>query len=174
MKSSPIKMSGHKNLNFSSSGKKSPSSLEIKEISAGEALPIRQAVLRKGKPLTACVFEGDEQADTFHLGAFEERELLGIVTLMANKNAKFSPEDQYQLRGMAVMPNARKKGLARLLLEKSEELLLGKNIKLLWCNARKKAVGFYAKQGFETRGESFEIPQIGTHFLMYKIMGPRK
>lgn len=142
--------------------------MEIKKISAEESLPIRQAVLRKGKPLTTCIFEGDERTDTFHFGAVEKEKILGIVTLLPHRNPKFNSQSQYQLRGMAVLPEARGKGLAKMLLEKSEKQLSIRNIEILWCNAREKTVGFYEKQNFDIYGNAFEIPGIGLHFLMYK------
>jgi ribosomal protein S18 acetylase RimI-like enzyme len=142
--------------------------MKLREISAEETLPIRQAVLREGKPFEKCVFEGDKRADTFHFGIFEKEKLLGILSLIANKNPFFDSKNQYQLRGMAVLPEAQGRGLAKMLLKKSEERLSKEKTEILWCNAREKAVGFYAKHQFEIHGNAFEIPGIGTHFLMYK------
>ena len=69
---------------------------------------------------------------------------------------------------MATLPNAQHKGLAKILLEKSFNELKLHNIDLLWCDARVVAKGFYSKLGFVTNGDSYEIPIIGTHYLMYK------
>jgi hypothetical protein len=41
-------------------------------------------------------------------------------------------------------------------------------VELLWFNARETAVPFYEKLGCTKKGASFEIPEIGLHFLMYK------
>ena len=42
--------------------------------------------------------------------------------------------------------------------------------KLVWCNARTTACGFYEKLGFEKSGPEFEIPGIGKHFIMIKVL----
>jgi hypothetical protein len=41
-------------------------------------------------------------------------------------------------------------------------------VKYLWCNARVVAVNFYEKQGLAKMGESFDIPQVGEHYVMFK------
>ncbi len=38
--------------------------------------------------------------------------------------------------------------------------------RLLWCNARVVALGFYTKLGLHTEGDEFDIPGIGPHYVM--------
>ena len=38
------------------------------------------------------------------------------------------------------------------------------------CNASASACAFYAREGFSVEGEEFELPQIGPHFLMKKLL----
>ncbi len=140
--------------------------IEIKEISADKTYAIRLEVLRKGMDLPV-EFSGDFDADTFHLGLYENNELKGICSFMKTKNELFvSP--QYQLRGMATLPESRGKGFGKLLLIQAIEVLKERKIKLLWCNAREIALPFYIKLGFLQKGEAFEIPQVGAHFRLYK------
>jgi hypothetical protein len=37
----------------------------------------------------------------------------------------------------------------------------------LWCDARKVALGFYEKIGFQRIDEWYDIPPIGLHQFMY-------
>ena len=52
--------------------------------------------------------------------------------------------------------------------EEAEKELRQKVIKLLWCDARLIATGFYEKQNFKIKGEVYQVPKIGPHKLMYK------
>jgi len=38
--------------------------------------------------------------------------------------------------------------------------------RLLWCNARVVALGFYERLGFVTEGPEFDIHPIGPHYVM--------
>jgi GNAT superfamily N-acetyltransferase len=38
----------------------------------------------------------------------------------------------------------------------------------LWCNARAPAIGFYARNGFTTKGGFFDIPTAGPHVRMLR------
>jgi len=144
--------------------------IEVKEISTTETISIRQQVLRQGKPIETCYLEGDYLNDTFHLGLFYYGELIGIATYMKKLNSNFKQKSQYQLRGMAITQKFQGKKFGNVLLEKGTQFLTQKNVELLWCNARETAVNFYSRIGFKTHGDSFEIPDIGTHFVMYKNM----
>lgn len=143
----------------------------IKPISSKETLSLRQLVLRPGKSVDECVFEGDNEPENFHLGAFEGKVLAGIVSLMNRKNTAFTEKKQFQLRGMAVLPEFRNRKIAVELLKAAEEELHAQKAEIIWCNARKIAIGFYEKNGFERIGGLFEIPQIGPHCLMVKKLG---
>jgi predicted GNAT family N-acyltransferase len=139
---------------------------QIKEISAEETYAIRLEMLRKGIDLPV-EFSGDFDESTFHLGAFENDVLIGIASFMKTNNSSFS-EEQYQLRGMAILLIVRGKGYGKAMLHEAFEELKRKKIPILWCNARVVALDFYQKLGFEIIGEPFDISQIGTHYKMYK------
>ncbi len=138
----------------------------IKEISAKETYAIRVEILRKGSNLPV-EFSGDFDTDTFHLGAFENNVLKGISSYMRTSNAFFETP-QYQLRGMATVPSARGKGLAKQMLHVACKQLKEKRIPIIWCNAREVALGFYQSLGFLQEGKPFEIQQIGVHYRLYK------
>lgn len=140
----------------------------IKQIHYKETYPIRQIVLRPNRPLETCFFQGDEWKTTFHFGLFFEEKLVGIISLFKNNHADFPEINQYQIRGMAVLPEYQKLGFGQKLVEYSQDYLKQKNTDLIWFNAREKAVGFYSKIGYRVFGEAFEIPTVGTHYVMYK------
>lgn len=145
--------------------------VKIKPIEFEETYPIRQVVLRPNRPLETCFFDGDEQETTFHFGSFVNDNLVGIISLFKKNNPLFEGEDQYQIRGMAVLPEYQKFGFGKMLVSHSEKFLLEKKIKHIWFNAREVAVNFYQKQGYEIIGNSFDIPDVGVHYVMGKGVG---
>ncbi|NVK09865.1 MAG: GNAT family N-acetyltransferase [Tenacibaculum sp.] len=142
--------------------------IKIKNISAQETYKIRLAVLRNNIDLPY-KFKEDEFENTFHLGAFYNNKLVGIASFMRNRIDVVKGE-QYQLRGMATLPEVRGMGAGTSLIEEAKRTLKAKDINVLWCNARKEAVGFYESLNFVTIGEEFEVQKVGPHFKMYYIV----
>jgi ribosomal protein S18 acetylase RimI-like enzyme len=143
---------------------------ETKLCRTNELIGLRHEVLRQGKPISSCHFEGDNDLDTFHVGAFDDNKMIGCVSLMKKKHPKFHQNDIYQLRGMAVLKAYRHKKIGNRLLDFALQHLLKKNADLVWCNVRTSAVGFYQKNHFLINGDEFDIPDVGPHVLMYKIL----
>lgn len=141
-------------------------SFTIKKISVEETYGIRLEVLRKGIDLPY-KFQGDTEATTFHVGAFEGDELVGVATFMKSSH-EFFKGAQYQLRGMATLASVRGKGAGKLIVEYAEAQLKMVKTEILWCNARVEATAFYEKLGFKTRGELFTVEKVGPHYVMHK------
>lgn len=140
----------------------------IKKISSVETFSVRHPVLRKGKPIESCHFEGDDLGTTQHFGLYLEQELVGIISLFKKSNPDFLEKNQYQIRGMAVLENQRKKDFGKALILYSEEKCKNQNVDLIWFNARIEASGFYEKMGYQKKGVPFEIPDVGEHIVMFK------
>lgn len=137
----------------------------LKLISAAEVLPLRQDVLRSGKPIACCSFENDNTESTQHLGAFFNDKLVGILSLFVAKNQIFDAAKQIQLRGMAIDKAHQKQGIGRGLLQ--ETFKRKRPDELIWCNARLSAIDFYQKNGFLKASDIFEISGVGPHIVMY-------
>ena len=140
----------------------------IKEISAQETFIVRHPVLRKGKPIESCIFDGDNLETTHHFGLYDNENLTGIISLFLTFNPIFAEKRQAQIRGMAVLEEHQKKGFGETLVSYCEEYCLSKNIELIWFNARTEAVGFYKKMKYQTIGKHFNIPNVGEHLVMFK------
>ena len=144
--------------------------VNVKEITVEETITIRHQVLRQGKPIESCSFEGDHLVTTFHLGLHYYGELIGVATFMKNIHQDFNEENQFQLRGMAILQPFQGKRLGNILLEKGLQQLKQQKNNLLWCNARESATSFYSKFGFNIYGKPFDIPNIGEHYTMFKTI----
>jgi ribosomal protein S18 acetylase RimI-like enzyme len=140
--------------------------VQIKYIIPEETYQIRKKILRKNMNLPV-EFHGDFDKETFHLGLFEDNKLVSIASFVKAIKENFKGS-QFQLRGMATLAEYQGNGFGKLLILEAEKILKEKNILILWCNARVSAVHFYYKQGFQSIGQEFDIPQIGGHYVMFK------
>jgi predicted N-acetyltransferase YhbS len=142
--------------------------LHIRQIPACETYPMRHTILRPHQSFEACIYQGDEEETTFHLGAFSEGKLISIGTFLKVSSPKFDGVFQYQLRGMATDPQYRRQKAGSALMAEAEKLLRAKDVNLLWCNARLGVKDYYTHIGFTQVGDVFEIEPIGPHVIMYK------
>jgi len=140
----------------------------IKEIPSKDTYIVRQPVLRKGKPIESCIFEGDDLNTTHHFGLFENDGLTGIISLFSQTNTIFADKNQAQIRGMAILENHQKKGFGEALVKHCEDYCKAQNVDLIWFNARTAAVGFYKKMNYQIIGQPFDIKDVGEHYLMFK------
>ena len=142
--------------------------IKIRKITAFETFPVRHPVPRSGKPINSCHFNGDVLATTIHFGLYHIDNLVGVVSLFKVNNELFEQDNQYQIRGMAVLIEHQKKGFGEFLIINAEEYCNENNVNLIWFNARKEAIGFYQKMGYKREGISFEIKDVGEHVVMFK------
>jgi GNAT superfamily N-acetyltransferase len=145
--------------------------LTVRRVTAADVLPLRHAILRPGRPLESAVFAGDDHPLTVHLAAYRGEQLVGVASLYAEPRAGGPPPIRgWRLRGMATEPSARGTGVGRLLLDACVSHVAGTGGGELWCNARTPAAGFYARAGFETVSDEFEIEGIGPHRVMRRLV----
>jgi ribosomal protein S18 acetylase RimI-like enzyme len=141
---------------------------EIKEISAFETIIVRHPVLRFGKPIETCRFEGDDLPTTLHFGLFYEDQLSAVISVFEEKSILFFEENQFQIRGMAVLEQHQKKGFGEALLKYCENQIRNNRVEIIWFNARQTAIGFYEKYQYQKIGDGFEIADIGIHYVLFK------
>ncbi len=143
----------------------------IKKIDYNATFAVRHPVLRAGKPIESCFFEGDDLESTLHLGLFDVDKLVGVISVFKNKSTTFKASLQFQIRGMAVLKEYQAFGYGKKLLQSAEALIVAQKGELIWFNAREKAVPFYQKSGYIIEGKPFEIKDIGIHYIMFKQIG---
>lgn len=164
-------MNKHNNITYSNTSsllyKIENKEYQLKTITSQETWSVRHPVLRAGRPIEDVYMDGDNTPSTLHLGIYYKEDIIAVASFMDDSFKDFTGK-QSRLRGMAVLPEYRKKGLARLLLEKGEQLLKEKKYTLLWFNAREVALSFYKKFGYEIVGGIFDIPKVGPHYRMKK------
>jgi len=144
--------------------------IEIKPISGAETIPVRHAVLRKGKPVEACPIPQDNLETTFHFGLFYKKNLVAVCTFVIDYSPYFKEKSQYRLRAMGVLEDYQGLHFGKHLLNHGVNFLKENNVERLWFNARIIALNFYKNNGFKTIGNTFEIPKVGTHYVMHKLL----
>lgn len=142
--------------------------IEIKQILYGspeyeEELELRNKVLRK--PLGMNLYDQDlsGEKDYIRIAAVLKRDntFAGSLLLVPLDNKII------QMKQMAVKESLQGQNIGRKIIVFAEELTRGMGYKKIILNARKVALEFYLKAGFETVGEEFE--EIGIpHFKMIK------
>lgn len=145
--------------------------VDIKKVDTSQIRDLRYKVLWPHlKGPDACQIPPDTADSTFHMGAFVNGKVVGAATFIQDINPRFEEKNQYRLRAMATDPEMRGYGVGADLVTKAIEELKRMNVKLLWCDARLIATGFYEKQDFKIKGQVYQVPKIGPHKLMYKAL----
>ena len=146
--------------------------ITLRTLTAADTRPLRQRILRPGQAAHELVYPGDDAADSLHVGAFSGPVLLGVASLYRQ-----SPEGQptqpadWRLRGMAVVPEARRRGVGAALLAACERHAREHGGARVWFNARVDALPFYEALGYTVIGEEYELAGIGPHRFAERRLG---
>jgi GNAT superfamily N-acetyltransferase len=143
--------------------------LDLRRATLDEILPLRHAELRPGLPLESARFDGDDDPTTRHFGAFL-RTTGEIVCCVSCMRTARNGEDAWQVRGMATRGDVVRRGIGRALLAHAVAALHAEDgPRLLWCNARVTALGFWEREGWTVASEVFDIPGVGPHRVMRRL-----
>lgn len=143
--------------------------MKIEEIPSQQTLALRNEILRPGKDVSTCLFEGDDALDTRHFGALDdEGHVVGVVSVYRKGHRAIHQESAWQVRAMATSRACRGQGVGSLLLAAAENYARGSGASVIWANARSSAIGFYTKAGYSVISEEFMIDGIGPHYLIVK------
>ncbi|MBE8717184.1 GNAT family N-acetyltransferase [Cellvibrio polysaccharolyticus] len=141
-------------------------SITISAISAVQTRVLRARILRPHQQPEELVYEGDDDADTLHVGAFSNKDLCGIATLVHRALDGNRKEGEWLLRGMATTPEVRGQGVGKAILQTAINHCQQAGGSTIWCKARENALGFYEAAGFDIVSEPFDVPEIGMHRVM--------
>jgi ribosomal protein S18 acetylase RimI-like enzyme len=122
---------------------------------------LRMNILREPLGLSFTKEDLEKEKNDILLCAYDDDNMVGCCIL-----TKINDET-CQLRQMAVIPAMQKNGLGRGLLDFAEKIAYDNGFRKMIMHARKTALGFYQKQGYEIEGEEFEEVTI-PHFEMRK------
>lgn len=128
-----------------------------------QMVQLRNDILRRPLGLQFTPDELEKEKEEILIGAFEEEKMLGCCMLI--KEAPGS----VRLRQMAVLNNLQGKGIGRALMQFAENIARDRGFQKITMHARKTAVGFYEKLGYNVCGQEFEEVTI-PHYVMEKLL----
>ncbi|HET6795195.1 MAG TPA: GNAT family N-acetyltransferase [Acidimicrobiales bacterium] len=140
----------------------------VSEVEPERTYRLRQRVLRPHQGVDEVAMPGDRSAGALHLAAVSGDEVVGVVSFWPERPDWAGGGPAFRLRGMATAPEVRGTGVGALLLRRVLHDVAARGGGLLWCHARLAASGFYARHGFERRGDEWEEPHIGPHVVMFR------
>ena len=113
------------------------------------SISLRHSILRAPLGLNFTLAELQLEHEQIHLGAWHIDELVGCLVL--------APIDQYavRMRQVAVREDFQQKGVGTALVRYSEEVAREHDVNTLTLHARKSAVPFYQKLGYQEDAEEF-------------------
>jgi predicted GNAT family N-acyltransferase len=126
-----------------------------------QMVDLRYHTLRKPLGLEFTQDELDNEKDDILIGCFEDDKLEGCCLLTKTGNGVV------RLRQMAVTSGLQGKGLGRVLMAFAENIARDRGFRKITMHARKNALGFYEKLGYEVVGDEFQEVTI-PHFEMEK------
>ena len=138
--------------------------ITIEQVEAADTFPLRAQELRQGRPLE---MDGDDAPYALHLAArVDGGEIVGVVRFHPRDCPWRVGEGSWQLRGMATDPRVRGLGAGRALVAEGLVRVAARGGDLVWCDARKAAVGFYQRIGFSIVTEEYDLRPVGPHVGM--------
>ena len=126
-------------------------------------LELRNELLRE--PLGLNIYDEDleQEKNDIHLGAFRKKELVGTLIL------KILNEQKLKMRQVAVKKSLQGNNIGTKLVKYAENYAVKNGYQIIKLNARKTAVPFYEKLGYEKIGDEFMEVSI-PHFKMQKSL----
>jgi predicted GNAT family N-acyltransferase len=136
---------------------------------------LRRAVLRPTWP-PGSAMHGDGEPEVLHLAArYGDGLVVGACALFP-RPYPLRPDGPpaWQLRGMATAEAVRGQGVGGQVIAQAVREVHERGGRLLWCEAREKAIAFYAANGFHGEGELYLSAETGIpHQLMWRELSER-
>ena len=126
-----------------------------------QMVQLRNDILRKPLGLSFSAEELEKEKDNLLMSAYEDDQILGCCMLVEE-----DPQT-VRLRQMAVLDDLQGKGIGKALMNFAENLARDRGYKKITMHARKNAIGFYEKMGYQKSGQEFEEITI-PHYVMEK------
>jgi predicted N-acetyltransferase YhbS len=135
--------------------------ITVERVDAPATYALRLQELRQGR---SPAMEDDDAPYALHLAArIDGGEIVGVVRFHPRDCPWRDTEGSWQLRGMATDPAVRGHGVGRALVADGLARVSAMGAQLVWCDARKPAVGFYQRMGFTIVTDEYELRPVGRH-----------
>lgn len=114
-----------------------------------DMIKLRDDILRKPLGLSFAQEELEKEKGNLMMAAYEDDKMLGCCMLVEE-----DPQT-VRLRQMAVVNDLQGKGVGKALIQFAENLARDRGYRKITMHARKNALGFYEKMGYQAVGDEF-------------------
>ena len=132
--------------------------INIKQITTSEVLPIRHKIMWPDKPISYVSLKNDNEAR--HFGLFVNGEITSIISLFIENN-------EAQFRKFATLIEFQGLGYGTILLKNIIDLIHKEGFRKLWCNARVEKLKFYEKFNLKPTDKRFK--KSGIEYVVMEI-----
>jgi GNAT superfamily N-acetyltransferase len=145
----------------------------VERVDAAVTYPLRQRVLRPGRPPGAARFAMDDDPSTASFAARTPDGDVVATAVVYPERCPWRPDrpGAWRLRGMATAPDRRGRGIGARVLHAALAHVVAAGGDLVWCNARVPARRLYERAGFRAHGTPWTDPEIGPHIAMWLDLG---
>jgi predicted GNAT family N-acyltransferase len=150
--------------------------MDIRRIQFQDTFSLREKFLVSDYEPNSFSFRGDDDEQTFHLGAFVNTQdkrpmLISVASFFFEKHPLIPGDSHYRLRGMCTASEYRNKGFSSQLLKTAMPIIKQNFCQAIWCEAQIQSVEFYKKVGMQAYGKSFFLSSLAIeHILMVRIL----
>lgn len=128
-----------------------------------DVVMLRHDVLRKPIGLSISQEDIEEDKNQYIIISLDNEIVVGCLFI------KIITKEKVKFRQMAIAQNYQHKGIGRTMISYAENFCLLNEYQKIELHARKSALDFYTKQGFQIIGEEFEEVEI-PHIKMVKSL----
>lgn len=148
--------------------------VDIQRINPTRAHDLRRRVLRDGRADAVVVQDHDDDPSSWHLGAFVDGQLLGVLSVDPDVPTPYRPGRRAaQFRAVAVDSTGQRQGIGRALMAEVLAEARRRGMEVLWAKGRDSAWPFYQRLGFESVGEPFRTRATGLpHHIIVLDLDP--
>jgi GNAT superfamily N-acetyltransferase len=133
--------------------------LAVRPVPLQATRALRRDVLRPTHTLEQVASR--EPAEAYAVGAYDGEELVAVGFVLRE-----GEPGAWRIRGMATAPHARSRGAGSAVLGALIEHATAHGARRIWCNARTRALPFYARAGMRPASEEYDVPESGPHYLL--------
>ena len=140
--------------------------LTVEAVAADDTYELRHRVLGRGRTPADIAAADDAEPDSAHFAVRIDGAVVATGTVRRRRSPHGGAGAQWQVRGMAVEPELRSRGLGSAILARIIGHVEERGGGVTWCHVRIAARSLYQRHGFVPEGEPFDDAVAGTQVFM--------
>jgi ribosomal protein S18 acetylase RimI-like enzyme len=138
----------------------------VEIVAALETYELRHRVLNRGPTPADAAAKDDGDPDSAHFAIKIDGAVVATGTVRRRDSPRGGVGSHWQIRGMAVEPELRGRGLGTAVLTAITDHVAARGGDLVWCYVRIAAKTLYERHGFVAEGDAFDDRVAGTQIFL--------